>query len=409
MSRMLVIGYVWPEPKSSAAGKRMMQLLESFLSRDYELIFASTAAKTPYQVDLRALGIKTAKIELNSDTFDTYIQEINPDLVLYDRFMMEEQFGWRVRKSCPKALQILDTEDLHFLRKARQESVAKGIPINLPLLQSPLAKREIASIYRSDLSLIISRSEMKILIEKFQIPIALLYYLPLMRSTKNVSQELIPIYENRQNFISLGNFLHPPNYDAVLQLKETIWPLIHRAIPSASLHIYGAYPTNKVHQLHNPAQKFLIKGRAQSARKVLETARVLLAPLRFGAGIKGKFLDTMAAGTPSVTTATGAEAMTSPGVWGGFIEDHPEAFAKAAISLYQSKSEWTHAQTTGFKILKDFPGPEAAQQLADHLEVLLGDLRNHRSKNFIGQLLQHHHHQSTLYLSKYIEAKNKLK
>lgn len=409
MPRMLVIGYVWPEPKSSAAGKRMMQLLELFLSRDYDLIFASTATETPYQVDLRALGIKTAEIELNSGSFDTFIQEINPEVVLYDRYMMEEQFGWRVRAACPNALQVLDTEDLHFLRKARQESVSKGIPVELTQLQTSLAKREIASIYRSDLSLIISKSEMKVLLEQFLIPEALLYYLPLMRQSENISPESRPDFEDRQDFISLGNFLHPPNWDAVLQLKTTIWPLIRQAIPNASLHIYGAYPTSKVHQLHNTGERFLIKGRAHSARKVLESARVLLAPLRFGAGIKGKFLDAMAAGTPSVTTVTGAEAMTSQRVWGGSIENEPQGFAKAAISLYQSKSDWTTAQTTGFQILQNFPGPEAGQRFADHLEALLRELPEHRSQNFVGQLLQHHHHQSTRYLSKYIEAKNKLK
>lgn len=409
MSRMLVIGYVWPEPKSSAAGKRMMQLLELFLSRDYELIFASTATETPYQVDLTALGIKTAKIELNSSSFDIFIQALNPEVVLYDRFMMEEQFGWRLREVCPQALQILDTEDLHFLRKARQESVSKGIVSELSQLQTPLAKREIASIYRSDLSLIISKREMNLLIEKFQIPEPLLYYLPLMRQSETISQKLTPDYEDRQGFISLGNFLHPPNWDAVLQLKTIIWPLIRQELPNASLYIYGAYPTTKVHQLHNEREGFLIKGRAESARAVLESARVLLAPLRFGAGIKGKFLDAMAAGTPNVTTITGAEGMMSSKVWGGRIEEESTAFAKAAISLYLSKSEWTAARISGFQILRDFPGPEAGRRFADHVEGLLQELSAHRRNNFVGQLLQHHQHQSTRYLSKYIEAKNKLK
>lgn len=409
MSRMLVIGYVWPEPKSSAAGKRMMQLLELFLSRGYELLFASTASESPYQVDLTSLGIRTAKIELNSSSFDTFLKELKPDLVLYDRFMMEEQFGWRVRQICPQTLQVLDTEDLHFLRKARQESVSKGIISGKSELQTPLAKREIASIYRSDLSLIISMWEMKLLIEQFQVPEFLLYYLPLLRQSQPISEESTPDYEDRQDFISLGNFLHPPNWDAVQQLKTIIWPLIRQELPSATLHVYGAYPSTKVRQLHNERERFLIKGRAESAREVLENARVLLAPLRFGAGIKGKFLDAMAVGTPSVTTATGAEGMTSTKAWGGRIEEEPVAFAKAAVSMYTTESEWVDARSRGFKILQDFPGPEAGQHFADHLEDLLQEKTEHRRKNFVGQLLQHHQHQSTRFLSKYIEAKNKLK
>ena len=407
MTRMLVIGYVWPEPKSSAAGKRMMQLLELFQSHGYDLVFATTASETPFQADLAFRGIQTKKIELNSSSFDHFIEALNPRIVLYDRFMMEEQFGWRVRQVCPKALQILDTEDLHFLRKARQESISKGVDPTKAELQTPMAKREIASIFRSDLSLIISRQEMNILMGQFQVPSILLYYLPIMRPKEVEELDATPDFEERKEFISIGNFLHAPNWDAVLHLKRSIWPLIRRELPTANLLVYGAYPSTKVFQLHNKPEGFLIKGRAESARGVLKQARVLLAPLNFGAGIKGKFLDAMAAGTPSVTTSIGIEGMSSSTNWGGSIQDEPPAFAEAAIRLYSVKSQWATARIRGHHILhQNFPGPEAGLELIKHVELLMEVIENHRTKNFIGQMLQHHQHDSTRYLSKYIEAKN---
>ncbi|NJW54257.1 glycosyltransferase, partial [Salinimicrobium sp. CDJ15-91] len=107
--KLLVIGYVWPEPKSSAAGARMMQLLEFFLAEDYSITFATTAAKTEFMTDLPSLGIATEKIELNNESFDLFLKKISPEIVIFDRFMMEEQFGWRVAEVVPNALRILDT------------------------------------------------------------------------------------------------------------------------------------------------------------------------------------------------------------------------------------------------------------------------------------------------------------
>src|SRR5680860_645392 len=201
--------------------------------------------------DLKILGIKTVKIELNNSSFDDFIQNLQPEIVVFDRFMMEEQFGWRVSNICPDALKILDTEDLHFLRNFR-ESAFKNKNLQPALLkESELAKREIASIYRCDLSLIISESEMELLEEQFHIPQNLLLYLPFLLNpitTETLMQ--LPGFEDRQHFISIGNFRHPPNVDAVFYLKQEIWPFIQKQLPKAQMHIYGAYSTARITQLH---------------------------------------------------------------------------------------------------------------------------------------------------------------
>lgn len=120
--KLLIIGFVWPEPKSSAAGSRMLQLIEVFQSENYHITFASTCGKGDKAFNLENLGIEQVTIQLNHSSFDEFIKVLDPDLVLFDRFMTEEQFGWRVAQQCPNALRILDTEDLHALRKGRQEA-----------------------------------------------------------------------------------------------------------------------------------------------------------------------------------------------------------------------------------------------------------------------------------------------
>src|SRR6478672_5820548 len=152
--RVLIIGFVWPEPKSSAAGNRMMQLIELFKDNNCQITFASTAQNLEFSENLPALGISIKNIELNSSTFDDFIKELQPGIVVFDRFMVEEQFGWRVSESCPTALKILNTEDLHSLRQARQLAVKEKREFLLEdLFALDITKREIASILRCDLSL----------------------------------------------------------------------------------------------------------------------------------------------------------------------------------------------------------------------------------------------------------------
>ncbi len=409
MKRLLVIGTVWPEPSSSAAGSRMMHLLELFGDENYEITFATTAAETDFMADLSKEGIKTAKIELNNSSFDQFAAELDPEIVLFDRFMMEEQFGWRIDKACPSALKILDTEDLHFLRSARTEAWKKGIPAEKLYLESDLAKREIAAIYRCDLSLIISETEMQLLKDQFQIAENLLFYLPFQ--LKKISEEKIkslPAFEERKGFISIGNFRHEPNWNAVLYLKQEIWPLIRKQLPETELSIYGAYASKKVSDLHNPREGFLVKGRAEDALQVMQESRVCLAPIRFGAGLKGKLTDAMQAGTPSVTTTTGAEGMNGDMPWGGFIENNPEAFANAAVKLYQEKKLWEEAGVKGFEILNQrFASGKEQSGFIKRIKELKEVLSEHRRNNFIGSMLKHHQHRSTYFMAKFIEEKNK--
>ena len=126
LKKILVIGYVWPEPNSSAAGSHMMSILRLYRQQGWQIEFATPAQETEHMIDLTKEGISSQSIELNSDSFDAYITQYQPDIVMFDRFMMEEQFGWRVEKNCPSALKILDTEDLQCLRHARHQAHKAG-------------------------------------------------------------------------------------------------------------------------------------------------------------------------------------------------------------------------------------------------------------------------------------------
>lgn len=423
---LLAIGYVWPEPKSSAAGSRMLELIKLFQTQNWDIVFASAAALSEHRADLPSLGVQEKSIALNDSSFNEFLAELQPDAVLFDRFFTEEQFGWRVEQVCPKALRLLDTEDLHSLRYARhqllkcaqKESTNETARQSIdPILASceeiyqrmateDMAQREIAAIFRCDLSLMISQFEIELLTNYFSIPKQLLHYSPFLEV--KTEQEILPSFNERQHFISIGNFRHEPNWDAVLYLKHAIWPLIREQLPQAELHVYGAYPPPKATQLQNAKQGFHIKGWADDAHKVMQQARVCLAPLRFGAGIKGKLMDAMRNGTPSVTTSIGAEAMQGDLHWGGFVENTAEKIAAAAIKLYSDKDIWLKSQVQGSNILQNYFGAlNHSRLLIDRIDSLQANLVSERQQNFIGLMLRHHMLKSTQYMSQWIEVKNR--
>lgn len=432
MRKALILGYVWPEPNSSAAGTRMLELVHLLLQMQYEVVFASAAALSGHRVDLHSLGVTEKTIALNCSSFDNYVKGLQPDLVLFDRFFTEEQFGWRVTQACPNALRVLDTEDFHSLRHARQQllkaaqkkcvSEAEKQAVGPVLVGTAhlyqymctqdIALREVAAIFRCDLSLMISEFEMEFLQHYFSVPGSLLCYCPFLNTAQTPAEHL-PDFSARQHFIAIGNFRHEPNWDSVLWLKHQLWPLIRTQLSSTSLaqaelHIYGAYPPPKATQLHNAKEGFYIKGWAENAGVVMQQARVCLAPLRFGAGIKGKLMDAMCAGTPSVTTSIGAESMCGNLPWGGVVADDAQGIVSAAVGLYRDPIAWSQAQQSGFTVLhRHFARADYRLLLQQRLEQLVDNVIPERQNNFIGQMLRHHHLKSTQYMGQWIEAKNK--
>ncbi|KZN63845.1 hypothetical protein N473_16130 [Pseudoalteromonas luteoviolacea CPMOR-1] len=406
MNKVLVIGYVWPEPNSSAAGMHMLSLLQLFKSQGWQVEFASPAQQTEHMVHLPDYGISSKQIALNCSSFDSYVEALNPDIVLFDRFMMEEQFGWRVDKFAPHALKILDTEDLQSLRGARHSALKANVDFNTDqLLDSELAKREIAAILRCDLSLIISDYELELLQSTFNICSEILLHLPFLVDLKSLPSTL-PTFDERAHFMTIGNFRHAPNWDSVLHLQK-LWPAIKKQLPEAQLHIYGSYPPKKATALNNPKTGFLVKGWAEDAIEVMKTSRICLSPIRFGAGIKGKLLEAMLTQTPCITTEIGAEGMHGTLPWHGIITTSDEEFIAAAVALYKDQAAFKQAQQNGLNILHDrYNKDTLSTRLLNKISNIQSNLAAHRTQNFYGQMLKHHTLRSTQYMSQWIEEKN---
>lgn len=399
---LLIIGYVWPEPTSSAAGRRMMQLISFFKKQQYKITFVTACLKSERAFPLEKIGVATKIIKINDNSFDEFLGGLKPDVVIYDRYMIEEQYSWRVADLLPNAINILDTEDLHFLRKQREQEFSTSS--KQAIKNSELELRELSSIFRCDLTLVISKVEYDLLIKKGVQP-AILLYLPFLEELPH-GDRIIP-YNERCDCVTIGTFLHAPNMDSVEYLKKEIWPLVRKKKKDAVIKIYGSYPTAKALQLTNIQQGFMVEGWAEDANEVMKRAKLCLAPLRFGAGLKGKFIDAMKNGTPIITTTVGAEAMGDADVWPGFITDDPNEIANKVVLLLSDENLWKACQEKGYKLLeKEFSELAFYPIFKERLFEVKATLPLLRKNNLMGSILKLNLNRSTKYMSKWIEAKN---
>lgn len=434
--KVLFVGLVWPEPTSTAAGQNILSYINLFITIGYQVTFACAAEKSEHSALLTSIGVKEQPIILNDSSFDTFVNQFAPDITIFDRFISEEQFGWRVSSAAPQCMKILDCEDLHFLRDARHQAYKDSNRDNInaltpvqsnAYLYSDLCKRELASILRCDLSILLSNYEYQLLTKVFGIPKTLLHYCPFLFPEQAIKPA--KTFAQRIDFISIGSFRHAPNWDAVLTLKQKIWPAIHQALPNALCHVYGSYLTPKAKQLENKQQGFLVHGYAKDAQEVIGNARVLLAPLNFGAGIKGKLVDAMQCRTPSVTTEIGAEGLLpyfdeknildgdnnsaeQNAFWPGAIHNiysSTDYFIQSCIALYTNENTWTMASNRSKPLYSSiFNYTRQSKQLTDCIHHIGANITEHRQQHFLGQVIQHHTINSTKYMSQWIEAKTRL-
>lgn len=401
MEKLLVIAQQWPEPDTNAAGLRMEQLLYFFKKR-YEVHLACAIEKTCFSHSIK--GVQEHAIVLNDSSFQDFVKKLNPCIVVYDRFIIEEQFGWRFRESCPSALQILNTEDLHFLRKARRAVYLNGGTIT-DYLRNNYVMRELGAIYRCDLSLIISKFEHDFLMTEFNMSDKLLHYLPLCIPSQKFSETF---HKQRKDFMYIGNFNHPPNKDGFVFLMERIWPDIYEQLPHTQLHIYGAYMSDHLKSKYSKVPGVVIHGYIENVHAVMQQHQLLLAPVTYGAGLKGKVLTAMANGLPMVLSEVAAEGIFNLNE--DFVTEisSPLTFVQKAVRIYKDKNVQNQIAQIGFETLANsFDFTNHFALFENRLKSKRTQLTADRLDNIVGSILSHDQHKAVKYFSLWIEEKNK--
>lgn len=417
-----------------------MRLCEAFMAWGFRVAVACATAPTKcngHAAGLERRGITVHHLPLNSaSASSSVLQEVEPSVVVFDRFYMEEAHSFRVRALRPSVLRILDMQDSHAWRLSRQRAVERGADIEeavraLPNAEDASLAREISAIQRSDLTFVCSPVEERWLRDVCAVAPHKLALAPLFAGAQAPPSDdrLDPArFADRGGFVSLGTFRHRPNMDACNFLVREIWPQIRAALPDAQLDLLGSHPTPVANALHSSAEGVNVIGHvtpSQLARR-LTGARALLAPLRFGAGLKGKVVEAWAHGTPVVTTPIGAEGMTSVattpivskgstsepecergGQWGGlWTATTAASFAADAVRMHSDAALWGTCARRGADLrLALFDERPLLHRLHEAVERALDSCRERRANDFVGAALWHHRSRSTEFFARWLEAK----
>ncbi|XP_049849073.1 uncharacterized protein LOC126317451 [Schistocerca gregaria] len=458
----LYFGTIWPDPNASAAGVRTESLLSQVTKMGFKVHYCSPARSRLIPSELfERLGVEAHRLSsVNSDETDVVLKTLCPKLVILDRFLTEEMVGWRVRSNCPDCAIVLDSQDLHCLRLARQHVIeeieaargyapSRGTEYYLNAIQkegryqaerqsgtfepSRLVEkskhadiiqvgaryalvrehflREVASFHRSDLVLVSSNFEKEYLIKKFQISADKLFCAPFYVEVPSGETKS---FQHRRGLCFLGNFRHPPNRDAISWLKRDIWPRLRQSLPKdAFIDVFGANPQREDILLSDPENGFRVSGPVKPSAlfQRLQLYRALLAPLRFGAGVKGKIVDAWKSGTPVITTSIGAEGMYLRDgervEFGGAVADDPESIALQTSRIYCNQSDWHQARLSGGYVLRSkFSEEGNGPALRARLQHVIRNLESVRKRNVVGQILEFSTNKYNEMLAKYIQLKD---
>ncbi|HET9393783.1 MAG TPA: glycosyltransferase [Candidatus Rubrimentiphilum sp.] len=354
---LLVVDEHVPFDDRDAGSRRIAALMSFARAAKWNVTFGSVDARAypPYGDRLRNAGVEVVLGFRPRTLAELTAHGRSFDCVWLSRAKIAAGFADDVRSLQPKARIVYDTVDLHHLRLARQEAaIAKRTG------WAEIERAEMESAQKSDIVVVTSAAEKTLLEERGLENIALV---GLAEAAVARSAD----YRDTEGVLFVGNYAHEPNVDAALWLAREIMPLVWREVPQAVLTLSGADPTAAVRRLAE--RRIRVPGFVRSLDPLLNRARVFAAPLRFGAGLKGKILLALSAGIPVVTTSVGAEGIAqSPGDLA--VADDARSFASAVTRIYGDEAEWRRYSAGASRAAARFSPQELARSFLGVLEKI---------------------------------------
>jgi GT2 family glycosyltransferase len=329
--RILIVDHRVPEPDRDAGSLRMTELLRMLVDLGHAPTFVAARgdAVQPHTDALQQLGIE---VICGLASIDQYIQDhlAHLDLIVICRGLLALRHLPRLVAQRDRPTIVFDTVDLHHLRAERLAALE---PTREHFADAAAMKAtELRLARSSDRVWVTSAYEAELLRhEGLSIPIDIVPTIHRAHTSPSPFRE-------RRDLVFVGNFEHPPNEDAALHFATDVFPAVRAALPGVRFLIVGPRPTRAVKALASDAVRVL--GHVPDLDALLDTTRVSVAPLRYGAGLKGKIGQALARGVPVVTTSVGAEGLGLRHREHALIADDPAAFASAVVELYQDARLW---------------------------------------------------------------------
>ncbi|NZA28512.1 glycosyltransferase, partial [Luteimonas sp. SJ-92] len=328
-----------PRPDRDSGSLRAFNLMR-VLAEDgdrVEFLPDDRADAGAYAEALRALGVVVhAGAGGYPDWFARYLRGF--DVLVVSRYHLAEFLVPLARRIAPGVRVVLDTVDLHHLRERREAEL--GDDGRLRRLAAITRRRELRAVAEADVTWVVSPVEAALLREA--LPQARVAVLPNLHR----AEESPAGFAERDGLLFVGGARHPPNVDALRWLLAEIFPRVRARLPRCELQVVGDGLPEAVAGLP-PSPGVHLHGHVPELAPLLARCRVGLAPLRFGAGVKGKINLCMAAGMPVVATACAAEGMHAADGVELLVADAPEAFADAVVRLHEDAALWSRLARAG--------------------------------------------------------------
>ncbi|EGV19408.1 glycosyltransferase [Thiocapsa marina] len=350
-TRLLVIDWKPPTPDRDSGSYRMQMILELLLEAGHAVDFiADRPAEDPgyaRSLEVKGIGIiigQQAALEHLRTKGGTYRS------AWISRPELAEVYLPIVRAFAVAARVIYDTVDLHWIRFLRGASF-EADPDRLVSLAEHYRRIELSNAIGADLTVAITEDEKHALLE--QSPRLEVAVVP---NVHRVCPTVAPPSSRRDLFF-IGGFQHTPNVDAVLYFVQRILPLVHARQRDIRFNIVGSDMPDVIRALEssliNPV------GYVPDVAAWFDQSRVFVAPLRHGAGMKGKIGQSLSYGLPVVTSRIGAEGMGLTHEVNAMICDDPEDFAAAILRLYRDDTFWESLSAAGCGLIKRHFSKEA--------------------------------------------------
>lgn len=349
-----------PDPSRDSGSVRTMALLRIALGLDCKIVFVSKfGTKTASAAYLRNIGINVCdSLDEASQVFDSYI-----DLVWISRLpMMQEHFS-SIRMQFPGSKIVFDTVDLHGLREIRGHKIANSNEAQLHEA-SRLLRQEVNFCQMSDVTVVVSQAEIEIL--------ASFGTSQTTRIISNVHEPelFMPKYEETKGIVFVGGFNHPPNVSAVKWFVEFVWPLLPVSIRKDGFSIVGSNIPDDLISMENDEIQPI--GWVNDSVATVQKHRLSVAPLLYGAGVKGKVGEAFSSGVPVVLTDVAAEGMGITHLKHAMIANEASDFANAIEKIYTDDLLWSSVQASAVDLVNEkFSVTRACQEFSTLIDDLI--------------------------------------
>ena len=371
--RILVVDGRVPTPDRDGGSLRLFNILTLLVELDCRVTFVPTdpasqpeaaAQLRPYIEPLRAAGIQV----ITAPQIQTLGQHLQAHGPRYDIVMLSggvyHAYGHigEVRRLAPRASLWFDTVDLCYVREYRHARLLGS----QPALKSALdvKRRELRAAAEADWTLVVSEEEAVVL--KRAAPAARVHVLTNIHHTYSGGAP----FETRSGIVFIGAYQHLPNMDGLRWFLQNVFPLLRTALPGVRLSVIGANPPPEALALAAPDVR--IAGHVPDLGRVYNTCRLSIAPLRFGAGVKGKVLLSLGYGVPVVGTHVAAEGSYLVDGQNARLADAPADFAQAIVEVYTQPELWRRLAGSGLETVeRHFSISSARRQLVQLLAASL--------------------------------------